>query len=128
MPESWKYEKIPRPESIAFFQEKLQLHRGVRSVKQIESQIFLITKSNRKKITVFLTNIYIVWKADLYEILSAHAQINCIVTISAWNGYTNEAKEDSIRNNTGLFTFAEFLGALNYDEEKFINYSPPERG
>ncbi|MGC4019223.1 MAG: hypothetical protein QM793_08395 [Muricomes sp.] len=74
-----------------------------------------------------MTNIYIVSETDVEEILLSFPEIDCIVTVSAWNSYTGQAKILSISKGIGLFKFKEFLGALYYDDRKFINYEPPKR-
>ena len=44
--------------------------------------------------------------------------------MSAWNSYTQEADLYCKSQGKGLFCFREFMGALNYDGKKFINYRP----
>ena len=39
---------------------------------------------------------------------------DALVTISMWNSYTSEAKKYALENQFGLFTFREFMGALNF--------------
>lgn len=53
----------------------------------------------------------------MFEILSQNPGVNCILTINVWNGYTSNAKGLAKQQSVGLFTFKEFLGAINYDDE-----------
>jgi hypothetical protein len=76
---------------------------------------------------VYLTNLYVVGIADVHEIMSKFPEVNCIVTISNWNSYSNKAKEFSKSQGIGLFKYSEFYGALYYDNDGFYNYEPPEK-
>ena len=128
MPEYGYYEKLPRPESIYYFLSRVQCHNKVISAEQIEEQLFKITKVNGKKIFIHLTNYYVVSEAEVYEIMSQHEsyKIDCIVTISMWNGYSSSGKRVAKENSMGLFVMNEFLGALNFDGQAFIDYITPE--
>lgn len=122
-----KFEKIPRPDSIQTFCTYVLGNSHVHTIQQIADVIFKVEKTNGNSIIVFLTNIYTVSIADIMEILSNASTINAIVTVSAWNGYTSEAKEYSELQKVGLFTFKEFMGAINYDGTRFIKYRVKEK-
>jgi hypothetical protein len=72
-----------------------------------------------------MTNIYIVGEADVYEITASQPDLEAIVTMSAWNGYSCEAKELCKNMGIGLFTFSQFLGAVHFDGKKYLDYLPP---
>ncbi len=122
MPEGGRYEKIPRPESIQYFLDAIGGHNKVRKIEQVEEQLFKITKTNGKKVLVHLTNIYVVSEAEVFEIMSSHDHIDAIVTISTWNSYSISGKEVAKANKIGLFLMDEFMGALNFEGNLFINY------
>ena len=63
----------------------------------------------------------------MFEITSSHDGITCIVTMSMWNSYSSDAKEYAKERGIGLFRFGEFMGALYYEGNKFLDYIPPER-
>jgi len=121
-----RYEKIPRPESIEAFRTYVSGHSKVSEVQQLETVVFRVQKAYLTNIGVVLTNIYTVSQADVLEILSGSygITVNAIVTMSAWNGYTDEAKDYAESQNVGLFTFKEFMGALNFDGHRFTTYRP----
>ena len=138
MPDSGYYEKIPRPESIAHFEKVISDHKMVMMLDKVEEQVYFVLRRGKPAIKVFLTNIYIVSTTDVFEITSSHDGITCIVTMSMWNSYSSDAKEyakeKGIRgvstlkkNQLGLFRFGEFMGALYYEGNKFLDYIPPER-
>lgn len=125
MPEAGPYEKKPRPESIKMLIEYLGGNPIVKSVRQTGDQLVEITRSKGSDLTVFMTNIYIVSEADVEEI-TAKFDVDAIVTMSAWNGYTTDAKVAARAKGVGLFKFREFLGAVYYAGNKFLDYTPPD--
>lgn len=106
----------PRPESIEFFQRAIRKHDCVKSVEQLSDQKYILHLIDRKKINIYLTDIYTVGIADVMEIETKYPEVNCILTISNWNGYTKDAKCYAEDNKIGLFLFGELMGALNFDE------------
>ncbi|WP_270179825.1 hypothetical protein [Alkalihalobacillus sp. CinArs1] len=125
MPEGGRYEKRPRPESIQYFLGAIGRHNKVRKIEQVEEQLFKITKTNGRKVLVHLTNIYTVSEAEVIEIMSSHNHIDAIVTISTWNSYSVSGKDVAKANKIGLFLIDEFMGALNFEGNQFINYLTP---
>jgi hypothetical protein len=121
-----KYEKIPRRESITFFEKGTQTHKSVSVVNKIENCQYEIIRNNKNTIYLYLNNIYIVGVADVHEIISDFPEVNCILTISSWNSYSNEAKALCKSLKIGLFTYQEYYGALYYGDDKFYNYEPPK--
>ncbi|MGE7907541.1 hypothetical protein ACQKNS_24535 [Peribacillus sp. NPDC094092] len=122
--------KRPRRESIEYFISRIQTHRTVLEIEheQGHEHVFKIKKKNGKKLIVYLTDFYIVTEAEVYEIMSEYYEINAIVTISNWNSYSYLGRETARENDIGLFLMSEFMGALNFDGNSFINYiSPAER-
>lgn len=128
MPDSGKYNKTPRPESIDFFVKTIGGRDDVIHVDKIDEVTYIIARNRgKKKLKVFLTNIYIVGLVDIIEIISAVEKLDAIVTMSGWNGYSNEAKEYAKINHVGLFKFGEFMGAMRFSGNRFLDYMPPEK-
>lgn len=122
-----KYKSEPRPESTDFFINGMNSHKVVYQVEKKDKQYYNLSRKDKSDLIVFLTNIYIVGIADVHEIISKYPDVNCIVTISRWNSYTEEAKSFCRDNKIGLFKYNEFYGALYYDNEKFYKYEPPKK-
>ncbi len=122
-----KYQDLPRPESITFFKQGMLAHKMVVSVNKLQEQHYEIRRKGRTDLKVYLTNLYIVGIADVHEIINKFPEVNCIVTISNWNSYSNEAKEFCKSQKIGLFKYSEYYGALYYDKDKFYNYVTPEK-
>ncbi|MBE0682488.1 MAG: hypothetical protein IH589_11290 [Anaerolineales bacterium] len=127
MSESGKYEKVPRPESVKALIQYLSSNPLVLEVEHLSEQKIIVRRIGKSDLQVFMTNVYIVGISDVHDILSVAPDVNAIVTMSAWNGYTQDAKDSCKRQKIGLFLFAEFLGAAYYDGDKFFNYTTPDK-
>lgn len=125
MPDQGYYEKRPRPESIDKLSTYLDSKPIVSSTRQLDEHRFIVKRNEKKSLNLFLTNIYIVGEADVIEILADAPETNAIVTMSAWNSYSRDAKIYAKELDVGLFTFSEFLGAVYYDGKSFLDYTPP---
>lgn len=120
-----KYMKLPRPQMIAGFQHYVRTKPIVEHLIELMPQLYVIKRRHKNDLIVHITNLYIVSEADVHEILAEESHINCIVTVSAWNGYSLQAKEMCKEMDIGLFTFREFMGAIYYDGREFLDYVHP---
>lgn len=121
-----KFKKHPRPESIEAFIKYVLRSKVVDSVELEHSQVVIVTRNNGRSLRVYMTNLYIVGLADVAEILADEEDIDAIVTLSGWNSYSSEAKSYCKENEIGLFKFKEFLGAVYFNNSKFIEYIHPD--
>lgn len=127
MPEGGIYEKVPRPESIEALIDYTSRNPCVSIAEQVDTQMLSISRPEKGNLKVHMTNIYVLSESDVEEILLFSPDIDCIVTVSAWNSYTSSANELAKQRGIGLFKFKEFLGALYYEGQRFIDYEPPKR-
>lgn len=127
MPELGRYEKVPRPESIQALIKYLESNPRVTTVEHETGQTLRVIRNGLPNVKIFMTNVYVVGEAEAYEILSANPDVDAIVTMSAWNGYSREAKTMCKTRNVGLFKFGELLGAIYYEGQQFLDYLPPEQ-
>ncbi|SDA10908.1 hypothetical protein SAMN05216315_10286 [Nitrosospira sp. Nsp18] len=125
MPDQGYYKKRPRPESIEALSKYLRSNAIVNETHQRDEHRFKVDRRGMPDLNVYLTNIYIVGEADVMEILAEAPETNAIVTMSAWNGYSNDAKSYAKDRDVGLFKFSEFLGAVYYVGKQFLDYEPP---
>jgi hypothetical protein len=87
----------------------------VSELEAITDQTYRLDRTgDLTEVIVYITNLYTVGYADVIGIQSKCSDLNCIVTMSNWNGYTGDAKRYAAENRVGLFMFAEFMGALNF--------------
>lgn len=118
------FSEIPRTDSVAYFEKVMHQHTKVISLSKLDEYYYSLRLYNGRNYKIYLTNIYTVGLADVMEISGAF-DINAIVTVSSWNGYTLEAKEYSQSIGKGLFLLSELMGAINLakPEEYFSGHS-----
>ncbi|MCZ8533363.1 hypothetical protein [Psychrobacillus psychrodurans] len=120
-------ESTPRSESVRYFLTTIPNHQCIANVKQLELPLFEVTKVKGKKLNVLLVYIYILSESEFLELYTLYPEMDVIVNSSNWNQYTTSAKSMAKENNIALFTFKEFMGALNYDNRaRFLDYISPE--
>lgn len=121
----------PTLAQLDIFTSTLMKHKKVKDFELIDDWDFPVDQAYKIRrvdklgtVTVYVTNEYVIGHAELLAIITKCPEINCIVSMSRWNHYTDEAKGYAVRNKVGLFKFGEFLGALH--EKLFWQYEPPE--
>lgn len=106
----------PRRESIDFFEKAMRHHDKVLDVNKEGEQVYTISRVKGSPIKLYLTNLYTVGITDYFDIIERYNDINAILTISNWNGYTKQAKEEAKKNGVGIYVVEEFMGALNLND------------
>lgn len=121
-----RFHNLPRPQTIEAFIKYVGNSKVVTNVIQSTPQLIVVERTNGPTLKVHMTNIYIVGEADVAEILAEEGKIDAIVTLSAWNSYSGGAKSNCKAQGVGLFRFKEFLGAVYYSGQKFLDYIHPD--
>lgn len=127
MPDVGYYEKRPRPQQQEFFVSTVRQRPTVDAVAQVDDHHFIVERDGKTTLVVYLTNKYMLSVADVMEILEESVETNCIVSTMGHNKYSPDAKQYCRDSGVGLFVAPEFLGAVYYDGERFLDYVPPER-
>ncbi len=114
------------PDGLNYAMTAIQRHHLVVSAELEETGFYkAIADIKRKrfypKLKVYIADVYILTVSDVNEIMVSYPEVNCIVIISNWDHYTNRAKEEARINGIGVFTLTEFLEALNYRGEEFLD-------
>lgn len=110
------YSRYPRPESVAFFEQSIRGHNRVSGMKKISEYYYEISRVGMSNVNVLVTNYYTLGYSELLDIISTYPDVDCVITISNWNGYTDQAYEEGKRRRIGVFIFQELFGALNCAE------------
>lgn len=117
------YSIYPRPESIHFFEKAISNHSSVIFLNKTNYYYYCIHRENKSFVNALVLNLYTIGLADYIEFIDLYPNTDAIITISNWNGYTIQAKEEARKNGVGIFVMSEFLGALNWDEPyKYVKY------
>ncbi len=120
-----KNREKPLKSSVAYFERVISGHTAVESLKKVYENVYEIVRTGgRPAIRVLVADIYVVSEADIFEIVTTNYNLTCVLLIGFYNRYSGDAKERAKTENIGLFNMKEFFGAINYIEQKLINYEP----
>lgn len=125
MSENGYYKKRPRPEHREFLVKYLSSRPTVQSTEIVDDFRMLVRRTGMSDVRIYLTNMYELGVADVIEILAMAPETSCIVSTMDYNHYSVEAKCHARQNGVGLFKAVEFLGAVYYDGERFLDYVSP---
>jgi hypothetical protein len=115
--------------TVEFFIATIDRHDKVASVRQESQNVFVVTRfGSLPEVRAWVCDVYTVGLADYLKITQADPEVDCIVTMSGYNSWTREAKEQGYDDDVGVFKFGELMGALNYEGDDFVRYKPRERG
>lgn len=123
---SEKYDKWPTYTSVVAFRTFIEGHSKVSKLELLKEHHYIVHRTDDlPPLRVVHSNIYILSEADVYELYALGGNLNAIVLAGFWNSYTDDAKNAGMELGIAVFNFKEFFGALNYKNDKFINYETP---
>ena len=109
-------DKFPWPPyygHFAFFEQRMNAHSGVASLKAQGDGVYELTTKFGKTLRVFACECYSFGIAEYIETMQALGKLDAIVINSAWCGYTMDAKRLTRNDKVGLFKIGDFMSALN---------------
>ena len=112
-------------DAIYYFYRAMTDHEKVDRVNLIEEDtykaIFEILLTDGRLLVTYIGDVYVLTAADVREIVSEYEGVDCIVVVSNWDHYTSDAKEVAKGMRIGVFTFKEFMKAINYNGRMFLD-------
>src|SRR5215211_7317738 len=112
-------------DTIEFFLEAIRGHARVQSVSQESRNVFVIERRDMPTVRAWVCDEYTLGIADYMNVRREDPEVDCIVTMSGYNRYTREAKDQGLEDDVGVFKFGELLGALNREGHEFVLYKKP---
>jgi predicted nucleotidyltransferase len=97
-------------------------HVNIAAMEEINDAVFVVECRNGSRLRVFVTNNYFFTEYTYEKVLTQDPNISAIVCSNPYSSYSEASKERCITDNVGLFTLPEFMGALNFEGERFINF------
>ncbi len=97
-------------------------HSFIRSMKKWNICIFEVQLINERLLRIFVTNTYYFTEYTFEKIVTVDPNIDAIICSTPYSTYSEGAKRLCIENKVGLFMLGEFMGAIRYDDDKFLNY------
>ena len=97
-------------------------HSGIAKMEEMSRGLFIVEKKNGTRLRVFVTHTYFFTEYTYDKVLSENPNVSAIICSSPYASYTDSAKERCIEDEIGIFTLPEFMGAINFEGDKFINF------
>jgi predicted nucleotidyltransferase len=97
-------------------------HTYIANLQELNRSTMLIELVNGKQLKVFVTNTYYFTDYTLDRVLEVDPAVDAIICSCPVIQYSNSAKQICIENGIGLFMLGEFMGAIRYSGEQFLNY------
>lgn len=108
--------------SMEYAKRVVPQHSHVLAVEHVDQDRLLVVRNDLPNIKFVTADIYIVGVADVRSLLTTYPDIDAIVKTNPNGEYSDAAKEAARSAGVGLFTFKEFMGALNFSGQRFLDY------
>ena len=100
----------------------LASHSFIKRMEAWNVAIFKVFLADGRELKVFVTATYYFTEYTLEKIQSIDPNIDAIICSYPYSTYSKSAKKQCVKSNIGLFMLKEFMGAVPYKGEKFLNY------
>lgn len=100
----------------------LSSHNEIASLQELNRGTMLVELRNGKLLKVFVTNTYYFSEYTLDRVLEVDPAIDAIICSCPVVGYSGSAKRLCIEKDIGLFMLREFMGAIRYSGEQYLNF------
>jgi len=100
----------------------LAKHKSISAMDEISRGVFAVERTNGTRVRVFVTHTYFFTEYTYEKVLTEDPNVSAIICSNPYSSYTQSAKERCLEDGVGLFTLREFMGALNFEGERFLNF------
>jgi len=100
----------------------LKAHKGISSMDEISRGVLALHRKNGTRLRVFVTHTYFFTEYTYEKALAEDPNISAVLCSNPYGDYSKAAKKRTLEDGIGLFTLAEFMGALNFEGDRFLNF------
>lgn len=97
-------------------------HGFIKSLTELNRGTMLVETVDGQTLKVFVTNTYQFTDYSLERVLEVDPAVDAIICSCPAGGYSDSAKATCIENGIGLFMLAEFMGAIRFKDDKYLNF------
>lgn len=97
-------------------------HGFIKSLTELNRGTMLIETVDGQSLKVFVTNTYLFSDYSLDRVLEVDPAVDAIICSCPAGGYSDSAKAACIEKGIGLFMLAEFMGAIRFKGDKYLNF------
>lgn len=100
----------------------LSNHGFIKSLTELNRGTMLVETADDQTLKVFVTNTYQFSDYSLERVLEVDPAVDAIICSCPAGGYSPSAKATCIEKGIGLFMLAEFMGAIRFKGEQYLNF------
>jgi len=99
----------------------LSPHKFIANLEELNRATLIVELQDQRNLRVFVTNTYYFSEYSFDKVMAIDPHIDAIICSNPYGSYSSDAKYLCIGNHIGLFTLAEFMGAIWKKEDGFLN-------
>lgn len=100
----------------------LSNHNNIKKLEELNRSTMLVHLTDGRSLKVFVTNTYYFTDYTLDRVLEVDPAVDAIICSCPVAQYSTSAKQICIDHGIGLFMLGEFMGAIRYSGEQYLNY------
>lgn len=105
----------------AFINRFLANHNFITKMEELNRATMMVELRDQRKLRVFVTNTYYFTEYSFNKVMAIDPYADVIICSNPYGTYTDTAKSLCIESNKGLFTLAQFMGAVWKTGDDFLN-------
>ena len=100
-----------------YFEQRMAKHNRVQSLTRTSSPgTYVLKRTNGPDIRLFICECYLFGVAEYHEVVANLGRVDAVIIASLWCKYTGQVQDRCRDQDVGVFTIAEFMGAINRRE------------
>lgn len=100
----------------------LSRHNAITNLHELNRGTMVVDLRDGRSLKVFVTNTYYFTNYTLDRVLEVDPAVDAIICSSPAASYSESAKRECIERGLGLFMLGEFMGAVNFQGEQYLNF------
>jgi predicted nucleotidyltransferase len=105
-----------------FIERFLSRHNAIASLQELNRGTMVVQLVDGRTLKVFVTNTYYFTDYTLDRVLEVDPAVDAIICSSPAACYSDSAKHQCIERGLGLFMLGEFMGAIHFDGDQYLNF------
>lgn len=105
-----------------FVERFLSGHNAITALQELNRGTMIVTLRDGRELKVFVTNTYYFTDYTFERVLEVDPAVDTIICSSPAARYSDSAKRHCIERGIGLFMLGEFMGAINFQGEQYLNF------
>lgn len=105
-----------------FIERFLSRHNAIAALQELNRGTMVVQLVDGRALKVFVTNTYYFTDYTLDRVLEVDPAVDAIICSSPAARYSDSAKRQCIERGLGLFMLGEFMGAIHFEGDQYLNF------